>query len=354
LEYENGGLTAFAYLSVIGAGKNYQLNTASNKYTFKIDATESVVFYNQSLYPGKILAPVQLTGPADGSIFDPIGEVLHCNPVENAVGYQLLLGSDPNRVMDYTLISDTSTPPNQALSSLPQPHTWWTVRAYDQFGSTIYADPRLIKLPENRPPVADAGPGLVLYAGLDGTAAVALNGSKSTDPDGDTLSFAWAWAVGANAYLSNGVSLTIELQVGVYPVQLMVNDGHLNSQPAQVKITVVAPLECALKIAPATINLRSNGQNVLGCIRFPEGFSGADADSDAPLQISPGGAQALRRWTANDEANQIGLFAFFDRAALSGEVQNGPSELTVVGMLRSGQLFYGRDTVKIIGMDRQQ
>ena len=31
LEYENGGLTAFAYLSVIGSGKNYQLNTASNQ-----------------------------------------------------------------------------------------------------------------------------------------------------------------------------------------------------------------------------------------------------------------------------------------------------------------------------------
>src|SRR5439155_3254087 len=119
LEYENGGLTAFAYLSVIGDGKNYQLNTASTKYIFKIDATESVVFYNQSLYPGKILAPVQLLGPADGTIFDPKGEVLGCNPVENAVGYQLLLGSDPTRVMDFTVITDTTTPPFQAISSLP-------------------------------------------------------------------------------------------------------------------------------------------------------------------------------------------------------------------------------------------
>src|SRR5439155_17252561 len=87
LEYENGGSTAFAYLSVIGAGRNYQLNTSSNKYNFKIDATESIVFYDQTKYPGKILAPVQLLGPADGSIFDPKGEVLDCNPVENAMGY---------------------------------------------------------------------------------------------------------------------------------------------------------------------------------------------------------------------------------------------------------------------------
>jgi len=347
LEYENGGLTAFGYLSVIGAGKNYQLNTASNDYYFKIDATESVVFYNQSSYPGKILAPVQLIGPADGSILDPKGEVLGCNPVENALGYQLLLGSEPYRVMDYTVISDTPIPPNQAIFSLPQAHTWWTVRAYDQFGSTIYADPRLIKLPDNRLPVADPGPDHVVYAGLDGKATLMLDGSKSSDPDGDTLGFAWAWSIGANVYLSNGVSLTIELPIGIHTVQLMVNDGHLNSQPAEVKITVVAPLECNLKIAPSTINLRSNGQNILACIRFPEGFSEADADSDTSLQLSPGGIQALRRWTANDEANQLSLFAFFDRAALSGAAQNGPAELTVVGTLRSGQLFYGRDTVEI-------
>src|SRR5439155_13214307 len=174
----------------------------------------------------------------------------------------------------------------------------------------------------------------VLYAGLDGMATVTLNGSNSTDPDGNVLGYTWAWAIGASAYQSNGVSLTIQLPIGVHTVQLMVNDGHLNSQPAEVKVTVVGPLECTLKIAPSTINLRSNGQNILACIRFPEGFRGADADSDAPLQTFPGGAQALRRWTANDEANQIGLFAFFDRAALSGEVQNGPAELTVVGTLR--------------------
>src|SRR5437667_8709737 len=125
--------------------------------------------------------------------------------------------------MNYAILSDTTNPPTQTISTLPHEHTWWTVRAYDQFGSTIHADPRLIKLPEDRPPVADAGPDQVTYAGLDGKATVILDGSKSRDPDGDTLSFAWAWAIGATAYLSNGVTLTIELPVGVHTVQLMVN-----------------------------------------------------------------------------------------------------------------------------------
>lgn len=241
LEYTNGGLTAFAYLSIIGDGKNYQLNTASQKYYFVINATESIVFFNQSLYPGKILAPVKLTGPADGATIDPGGAAFGCESVQNAVGYQLLFGSDPDRVMDYSIISDTPNPPSQIISNLPLEHTWWTVRAYDQFGSTIYADPRLIKLPENRPPVADAGPDQVIYAGLDGMAKVTVNGSTSTDPDGDALGFAWAWAIGANLYQSNGVSLTIELPIGVHTVQLMVNDGHVNSQPDEVNITVLPP-----------------------------------------------------------------------------------------------------------------
>jgi hypothetical protein len=348
LDFENGGLTAFAYLSVIGSGKNYQLNTASNKYYFKIDSTESIVFYNQTNYPGKILAPVQLTGPLDGAILTAPGATLGCQPVTNAVGYQLLMGSNPDRVMDYAIISDTTNAPEQTITSLPQAQAWWTVRAYDQFGSTIYADPRLIQLPENRPPVADAGADRVVYAGFDGKAAVTLDGSKSADPDGDALSFTWAWAVGANANLSHGVSPTIELPAGVHTIQLMVNDGHANSQPVGVTITVVEPLECSVKIAPSTINLRSEGLHILACVRFPDGLTAAEAGSGEPLLLYPGGLQATRQWTAHGNGDQAGLFGFFDRGDLSGQVQDGPVELTVVGKLRGGQVFYGRDTVRIM------
>src|SRR3954454_16207633 len=102
LDYTNGGLTAFAYLSLIGSGKNYQLKTTAQKYYFVINSTEAVVHFNQSLYPGKILSPVNLTGPTNGSTMTPNGAVFNCDPVQNAVGYQLLFGSDPSRVMDFT------------------------------------------------------------------------------------------------------------------------------------------------------------------------------------------------------------------------------------------------------------
>jgi hypothetical protein len=242
LDYTNGGFIAFGYLSLIGTGKNFQLNTASQRYYFTIDSTESLVYFNQTVYPGKIMAPVKLNGPADNTIIATNGAVFSCGTVENASHYQLLFGSDPDRVMDYTVLSDTTNPPTQVISALPYDRTWWTVKAFDQIGSTIYADPRLIQRPANNPPVANAGPDQVVYAGQDGTANVALNGANSSDPDGDALGFAWAWSVDANAYVTNGIAPTISLPVGTYTIQLMVSDAHTNSQPDQVTVTVLPPL----------------------------------------------------------------------------------------------------------------
>ena len=123
----------------------------------------------------------------------------------------------------------------------------------------------------------------------------------------------------------------------------------LNSEPDEVRITVVAPVECAVKIAPSTINLRSNGLHILASIRFPEGVTRAEAESNEPLVIYPGGIPATRRWTAGGGANPVGIFAFFDKDALCDVVHNGPAELTVAGKLSSGQWFYGRDAVEVIG-----
>jgi hypothetical protein len=349
LDYANGGVTAFGYLSLIGSGKNYQLNTAVQKYYYAINSSGAIVFYNQSSYPGKIMAPVQLTGPTNGDTITADGATFGCQPVENAVGYQMLFGSDPSRVMDFTTVSDTTNPPSQTITNLQLDHTWWTVRAYDQFGSTIYADPWLINKPANRPPVAKVGPDQVFYAGLDGMATVTLDGSKSTDPDGDALSYTWAWALGGNAYLSNVVSLALQLPVGMYTIQLMVNDGRLNSQPVAVNVTVVAPVEYRMKIAPSTVNLRDNGPHILARIQFPQGITWTEIQSGEPLRTYPDGIQAMRVWTDVGRGNQVSMFAFFPKEALSSVTHDGPTELTVTGKLRSGQVFFGRDTVKIIG-----
>jgi hypothetical protein len=127
----------------------------------------------------------------------------------------------------------------------------------------------------------------------------------------------------------------------------MVNDGHLNSQPDPVNITVVAPLECKLKIAPSTINLRSNRRHILAHISLPDGFTAGQTVSDEPLVIYPGNIKAMKQWLS-DDPDQAGVFAFFDTEAFAGQMHSGPAEVTVAGKLLSGQLFFGRDTVQII------
>jgi RHS repeat-associated protein len=110
-------------------------------------------------------------------------------------------------------------------------------------GSKTY--PEVLKLnlhviaPPNTQPVANAGP--------DQTVSVAqtvqLDGSKSSDLDGDALTFHWSFASvpsGSGAALSNGDSMTPTFFVdrpGTYVVELIVNDGKSDSAPHQVTIS---------------------------------------------------------------------------------------------------------------------
>jgi len=140
----NLGVVGGAYWSVIGPGKNLQLASTLGveTYSFKWYGSTSsgyMDFYDETNHPGRLPEPVTLVGPVD--IGDPNGFILTCEERENAVGYELLFGSDPYRVMDYEVISDTPTPPNHILTIIPSDKTWWTVRIRDQYGSTIYADP---------------------------------------------------------------------------------------------------------------------------------------------------------------------------------------------------------------------
>jgi hypothetical protein len=141
----NNGLVAGAYWSVIGPGKNLQLAPQTDVYYFRWDGGEQsgvMSVFDEVLHPGRLPEPVTLVGPVD--VGDPNGALLTCEESENAVGYQLLFGPDPYRVMDYYIISDTPAPPNSVITTLPFDETWWTVKVRDQYGSTIYANPMYI------------------------------------------------------------------------------------------------------------------------------------------------------------------------------------------------------------------
>lgn len=143
----NSGVVAGSYWSVIGPGKNLQLapTTGLQTYEFKWHGDGPSGYMdlgNESHYSARLPGPVSLLGPTDQNAVDASGSVLSCRKSENSVGYQLLFGPNPSQMV--LVFSDTPTPPSESVTAFPFEQTWWTVKAYDQYGSTIYADPVFI------------------------------------------------------------------------------------------------------------------------------------------------------------------------------------------------------------------
>jgi hypothetical protein len=86
----------------------------------------------------------------------------------------------------------------------------------------------------NKAPNADAGLDQTIECGGPEGAAAALDGSKSSDPNGDSLSYSWTWMGGA----ASGVNLIVTLPLGATTVTLTVDDGKGGTVTDTVTITV--------------------------------------------------------------------------------------------------------------------
>ncbi|MDD2231153.1 MAG: PKD domain-containing protein [Candidatus Cloacimonetes bacterium] len=96
----------------------------------------------------------------------------------------------------------------------------------------------------NSAPVANAGTELNVRTGR----LLTLDGSASSDADGNTLSYAWSFTskpAGSNAVLSDTTSIhpafTPDID-GSYVINLVVNDGKIDSAPSVVTIKSVTDL----------------------------------------------------------------------------------------------------------------
>jgi hypothetical protein len=208
---------------------------------------------------------------------------------------------------------------------------------------------------KNTAGLANAGPDQTAYAYLDGITEVALDGSDSNDPDGDTLTYHWLWTIDSNTYEANGVSPTIELPVGLHTIELVVNDGLIDSAPDYVDVNVVAPLKADLRIMPAAVNRRSNLKNIMAVMELPRGIKRTDVSSEKFILLPSGGDEGIKAvlQVVLPFPHRIKVLAMFDKNELSELIPaNGRIKLQVVGQLKSGQYVFGEDSIWILGKRR--
>lgn len=109
----------------------------------------------------------------------------------------------------------------------------------DPYSSSEPATVTIEATTANLPPVAHAGSNQSVATG----STVALSGAQSMDPEGASLSYQWQLLdvpAGSQAVLSSATSVETSFMAdvdGQYQVQLIVNDGELDSEPAVVVIT---------------------------------------------------------------------------------------------------------------------
>ena len=145
---------------------------------------------------------------------------------------------------------------------------------------------------DNVAPTANAGVSQIVTAG----AVVQLNGSQSTDPSGDPLTFQWSFTsipAGSQAVLSNATAVnpTFVADInGTYVVQLLVYADGLTSAPVQTIVSTGA--------IPPTANAGQNQHALVGATVTLNGNGSIDY-SNLPLTYAwtflsiPQGSAAL-------------------------------------------------------------
>lgn len=202
----------------------------------------------------------------------------------------------------------------------------------------------------------------VANAGNDQTvpeeSTVTLDGSGSSDADGNALTYSWAFTTKpteSTAILSGTTTMNPTFtadEEGTYVVSLIVNDGTVNSAPDTVTITAeeseVEDVEAEVEIKPETINLKSKGK-FKAFIELPESYS---ADEVVLATVVCEGAHAIDGRVDGEDR----YIATFNTQDLRITVSSKDEEvtLTVSGELEDGTKFTGSDTVKVKGKDKDR
>ena len=103
-----------------------------------------------------------------------------------------------------------------------------------------------------------------------------------------------------------------------------------------------------MKFTPKVLNLHSKGKWIKAHLVLPEGFDVNDVDANTPAVIAPLGIESEYMNVFINGDGLVEIEAAFKRADFCGLVtSDDDTEVMVIGLLTSGQQFYGTDTIRI-------
>ena len=218
-----------------------------------VDIAQSITFE---------VTPVAVTGTVTGSAVSSNGITANSAPVANAGADQTPLVTDIVTLNgsassdgdgdELTYSWSFTSVPAGSLAALSDSTAFDPRFTVDRPGTYVVqlivndgtedSDPDTVTIStDNSAPVADAGADQTAFFGD----TVTLNGSASSDVDGDGLTYSWSFTsrpTGSTAALSDptAVKPTFAIDVwGDYEAQLIVNDGTVDSDPATVTISTI-------------------------------------------------------------------------------------------------------------------
>jgi hypothetical protein len=186
----------------------------------------------------------------------------------------------------------------------------------------------------NNAPIANAGANQNVMLG----ATVALNGSGSSDADGDTLTYSWSITsrpAGSSASLDNAQSAQprfVADAAGIFSLSLVVNDGTVGSNTDSISIMVTAIN------TPPVANAGPDQNASVGETVVLNAGNSSDADGDTltyswSISSAPAGSSASLDNTQSEQprfvADAVGTFSV-ELVVNDGTANSNPDSVSII------------------------
>jgi subtilisin family serine protease len=269
-------------------------------------------------------------------------ELLWIDNSDNEDGFQIERRLESDFSNNYTEIAKTGSNVTTYLDAGLQAETGYCyrVRSFNSNGASDYTqDSCILTQAANRLPVVNAGLDQSVIVGT----TVQLDGSQSSDPDGEPLKYDWKFfsmPEGSQAQLSDPTLVNptfIADKVGEYLVELKVSDGRGGEASTRVKITAQAPPvpTLALDMTRLEFQATQGGSNPESqSVQISNSGGGTlvwTATTDQPwLKITPDSARAEPSST---------LAVIVDITGLDAGVYEGRITITAIEATNSPQII---------------